>query len=300
MTANWRCLAFIVCVVVELQGCKLKSAKIQATKAAGREDEALKACEDRIKTLKEEDWQWEIAGAQELLARFGYGTIFTGELDSRTKTALSEYQQRQSLPVTSNLDCPTILKINSQDRLAHPLTLDDLLLEGNGKAHVDEWQNGIAFVKGTWTITNDKMANPLQVSDVTCLRDQMKCREVTATIFNGNVFGKQSPLLTLLEEEYSIERWDKYEIVTRPKDTNCTRYVLRFNRVQRQVTGTRSTIHSEGACEGVERKEYSLVLADGNDVVTAEEETRAKARRDLLVTRGALARRLLEKRKQPE
>src|SRR2546430_7224911 len=58
-----------------------------------------------------------VLGAQEALAKFGYGTVFTAVLDEKTKVALRSYQARNGLPATGDVDVRTWIRLQ-EDRSA--------------------------------------------------------------------------------------------------------------------------------------------------------------------------------------
>jgi len=200
--------------------------------------------------------------AQLLLGRLGYGIgPYSGLLDEKTKKALREYQKLRNLPITGDpLSFETFEQINKDMELLdyQPVALPGL------HVFLDSWSQGYVSAKGTWVLTNEKMGLPEQASDIHCFRDKRTCTEATA-IVSGKGSNRR---LTVDTDFYEIERWDEYEIVTKPKETGfgCTRYVRRFNRVQKSVTGLRSTISTEGACQGVEAKELNTTLSDGFEV----------------------------------
>lgn len=196
---------------------------------------------------------------QLLLGRLGYGIGPYGVvLDEKAQKALREYQKLRNLPVTGDpLSFETFEQINKDSELLdyQPVTLPSLHI------FLDSWNQGYVSAKGTWVLTNEKMGVPEQTSDIRCVRDRRTCTEATA-IVSGKGSNRS---LTVDTDFYEIESWDEYEIVTKPIETGfgCARYVRRFNRVQKTVTGLRSTISTGGACKGVEAKELNMMLSDG-------------------------------------
>jgi hypothetical protein len=197
--------------------------------------------------------------AQLLLGRLGYGIgPYSTVLDEKSEKALREYQKLRNLPITGDpLSFETFEQINNDTEFLdyQPVTLPSL------HVFLDSWNQGYVSAKGTWVLTNEKMGLPEQATDIHCFRDRRTCTEATA-IVSGKGSNRS---LTVDSDFYEIERWDEYEIVTKPKETGlgCARYVRRFNRVQKSVTGLRSTIATGGACQGVETKELNMTLSDG-------------------------------------
>ena len=200
-----------------------------------------------------------ILWTQLLLGRLGYGLgPYNGVLDEKTKNALREYQKQQKLPVTGDpLSFETFEQIRKDMELMdyQPMSLPSL------QVFVDLWDQGKASAKGTWVLANEKMAWSEQVSDIQCFRDRRICIDATA-IVTGKGGDRR---LTVDTDVYEIERWDDYEIVTKPVETGagCVRYIRKFNRVQKSVTGLRSTISTGGLCKGIETKEMHMILSDG-------------------------------------
>ena len=78
--------------------------------------------------------------------------------------------------------------------------------------------------------SNDKMGEPEQSSKIICDRSTNTCTEATAIIYHSGNYG-----LFVDIDRYEIERWDEHEIVTKPREFECTRHVIRFNKLQNQL-----------------------------------------------------------------
>jgi len=198
--------------------------------------------------------------AQVLLGRLGYGVgPYNGVLDEKTQTALREYQIQRAIPVTGDpLSFETSKQIEEDMNLLDnkPVILPRLFV------FLDHWQSGYVSAKGTWTLTGEKMGLPEQTTHIQCFRDRRVCIEATALIEGSS----ETRLLTVDSDEYEIERWDDYEIVTSPKQFGCVRYIRRLNRLQKSVTGLRSTTSTDELCKGVETRELHMTLSDGFNV----------------------------------
>lgn len=195
--------------------------------------------------------------AQLLLARLGYGAGPFGEtLEEGFQIALRKYQKNRGITETGDpLSFETVeqVRVDSETMDYHPVRLPFFhFLE-------DLWDQGFVSAEGTWVIANEKQAWPEQTSKIQCSKASGTCTEATAIISRG----ESSPSLSVDIETYEIERWDQYEIVTKPLQFGCARYIRRFNRPQKSVTGIRSTTSDEGICKGMETSEKYLVLTDG-------------------------------------
>lgn len=196
---------------------------------------------------------------QVILAQLGYAVgPFDGLLDERTTNALRAYQRNRKLKVTGDPLAFETLEQIQHDGAAiddRPVSLPSL------HVFLDLWDADYVSAKSTWTFTADEMAQPQRTSVIECYRDYGICTEATAI-----VEGEGPKHLTLHTDIYDIERWDKHEIITKPKQFGCVRQVRRFNRVQKSVTGLRSTTSQDDACKAVDAKEFHMQLSNGFDV----------------------------------
>ena len=198
-----------------------------------------------------------IFNAQLVLARLGYEIgPFDGVLDEKTKSALRIYQKKRNIPETGDpLSFDTLEQLNADMDTSeyHPISLPSL------DVFFDLWDKGYVSASGTWVLQNDKMGEPEQTSKINCNRNLNTCTEAVA-IIQGQGSDRS---LSIDINTYEIEHWDDHEIISKPLDFGCTRYVLRINRLQKSVTGIRSTISNEDMCKGVDTSEKYMVLTDG-------------------------------------
>lgn len=121
------------------------------------------------------------------------------------------------------------------------------------------YDDGFGFIsaQGTW-ISDTDLGYPVQSSDIICMKNSMLCTEAIAQI-------SEDGFLFVNNELYDINTWSSGEIVTKPSDSlaGCTRYIMRIDRIQKQVTETRTTISREGMCEGIQEESIHLYLGDG-------------------------------------
>src|SRR5215510_13386291 len=195
--------------------------------------------------------------AQILLGQLGYGVgPYSAVLDKKTEQALRDYQKNRNLTPTGDpLTFETFNQMGKDMELINynPVSLPTL------HVYTEFWESGNVWARGTWVLGGEKMSLPEQTTLLECYRDRGVCTEATAIV-------SKRRSLTVDIDEYKIERWDDYEIVTQPKQFECVRYVRRFNRTQKTVTGLRSTTSTEGFCKGVEGKEMHMTLSDGYKV----------------------------------
>lgn len=232
---------------------------------------------------------------QLLLAQLGYGVgPFSETLEESSQTALRKYQKNRGIPEDGDpLSFETIEQVRADSETIdyQPVSLPSFHF------FADLWDRGFVSAEGTWIISNEKMGWPEQTSKIECSKDSRTCTEATAIIRRGG----DSRSLSVDIDTYEIERWDQHEIVTKPLQFGCTRYVHRFNRLQKSGTGIRSTISNEGPCKGVEAGEKYLVLTDGFKVYwDLLQESQTKRRKLMLISPGLLERIEANKKTKPK
>lgn len=225
-------------------------------------------------------------GAEYLLARLGYGIgPFKGVHDEKLRDALKAYEANSGIPVTGDpLSFETLKKIQSDAALLEsaPVVLPPL--------HVllDLWDRGFVSATGTWTIIGDAMAWPEQTSEVTCLKNTGLCTLATAMVFGKGT----SRQISVDTEQHEIERWDEYEIVTKPYQHTCTRYVYRINRTQKSVSGLRTVISTDAKCRHLSNADMNLALVAGGKVWGSLNENYQRSWKGLMQISPALLKKL--------
>jgi hypothetical protein len=112
------------------------------------------------------DFVWgSIVTAQQTLARFGYGTKFTGEMDEWTTNALMEYQKHSGLPVTGDLDERTRKQLwSDRDAIRKPVMA--------GGVYSFSASGGLLTAEGLWLKRGDSidslMWDSVQLAHVEC------------------------------------------------------------------------------------------------------------------------------------
>src|SRR5580704_2054408 len=217
-------------------------------------------------------WAQSLLESQESLAKFGYGTLFTGKLDDRTKEALRAYQGKNHLPATGDLDFAT------WKRIQH----DGISLEADipiGPMYVfndSDWDN-VVTAQGIWLEQGKEPTSetPLRTTRIECFKPNKVC--VAAT--HGD---------TLINIQYlNIARWDKFEIETQPDDLPCGREYIEINRSQKTVlTVNTAAYKNEEACTklfGPPGKPMISRLADDEPLINVKLKALREARDRILV-----------------
>src|SRR5262249_17801485 len=115
-------------------------------------------------------------------------------------------------------------------RLAVPVTPS-----GDGKVFVNLWDRGYVSANGTWVIDQDRMADPINVSNVSCVRNENICYDAQARISRGSF---DSYLYSDLER-YPIVRWDDSTVQFQNDSTVCVTYIYVIDRATQKLSGRR-------------------------------------------------------------
>lgn len=216
--------------------------------------------------------------AELLLARLGYDVApFDGVLDEKTQKALKSYEKARGLPITGDpLAFETVEQVASDTAV-----LDDSpTVLPRRHVFLDLWDDGFVEAQGTWVMQGEEMAWPEQTSKISCDASAATCVEATAIVSKSEGLG---PSLMVDVDTYEIERWDEFEIVTKPLQLGCTRYVRRISRPQESVSGIRSTTSSTDSCRGLDNADKLLVLEDGGEIWQRLSDHRSQMWRELVV-----------------
>jgi hypothetical protein len=228
------------------------------TPAIGDEKKPEENEKELQKLLSGKEGPAMVAVVQLILWRAGYFELppITGKIDEDTKKALRNYQKHRELSITEKLDVQTFEQIFKDADLMDPGPIGV-----TGYSFSDYFWNSIFSADGTWVFedSNEKMADPIQATEIKCYRDMGLCIEATAFISFDHA------LLNVVSEIFEVERWDEYEIVTKPHDFHCTRYVIRINRQQQSVKKLRSTLRTKELCKGLDIEDKYIKLINGFD-----------------------------------
>jgi len=193
------------------------------------------------------------------LARMGYSVgAIDGNLDKQSLESLQLYQKNRKLLISEDpLAYETFNQIQTDINAidTKPIGLPSSFV------YTDDWDSGFFSASGTWMMTGG-VASPEQTSEIKCWRERGICVQAQAEISHLN----SNPFLGVSFETIQIERWDNVEIVTKPMDFFCMRYVYRVNRIQKSVSGIRTTISKDKQCENYDQSDKYLTLADGGKV----------------------------------
>ena len=220
-----------------------------------------------------------VVTTQMTLATLGYNPgPFRGDFDERTRQALKEYRADRHLAPAPDLDTETIDALKKDEvSISMPVVYLPMLV-----VNTVAWDQDYVSAQGTWVIVGEEQGFPLQTSEITCFKSMTYCVEATSTL---DVSGQSDYALGMLStdlELHEIERWDQYEITTKPDDKACVRYTLRISRARNEVTGLRTTLDTKGPCAGVSKADFHLKLIDGQGIYDNRFKLRQEKRRQLL------------------
>lgn len=195
-----------------------------------------------------------------LLGRLGYDVgPFDLAFNDRVVSAIKAYEKNRGIPITGD---PLAYETFRQVSKDLDLVNTNHVYPGDFSFTDFMWDYGYLLAEGTWIIVGDSQSEPEQTTTISCRRSEDKCYAATATKGGGS-----SGYISSTMEIYEVERWDNFEIVTKPYDYRCTRYVIRLNRVQKSVIGIRSKVSNSKECKVVEDKEFTLKLVDGGEAI---------------------------------
>jgi hypothetical protein len=227
-----------------------------------------------------------VLSAQMVLAKLGYGIgQFDGVLDAKTQEGVREYERTRHLTVTGDP-----LSYDTWQHLAADNETYDY-----GPVYVPPgvfgawfWNSGHFTASGTWSFSGGLQAVPEQTSKIDCDRQRGTCIEATAMLERSDpntglpTSGVSNDTnLSVDMDTYEIERWDEYEIVTKPHQFGCVRFELRFNRLWKSATAIRTPTSTTGECEG-EHGEEHLKLINGSRVYLKLLKRASKTKRRLM------------------
>jgi hypothetical protein len=216
---------------------------------------------------KEYDRQFErlVLETQMSLAKFGYGTRFTGELDNLTKGALREYQTYTGLPASGELDEPTWLAIGHDEETAGYGT--------NRTAFLPRFYffDGDSYFHASGAWFEDGVAGADTGVQIECDKSHSYCVEAWSVLGLLNI------------ESYDISRWDDVEIIAE-SILLCGRGTLKISLQARSVIHIGVSDGTKPGCLGPGQKpKVSVVrLGDGEEWLIKQIEADAAAKRKVI------------------
>jgi hypothetical protein len=119
-----------------------------------------------------------------------------------------------------------------------------------------QWDRGYVIATGTWTMLNDRIGDPIQSSEIHCVKATSLCHEAVARLVNGQY---------LAVELYNrnIESWTDRAITFEDNSPTCVRYRYTIDRILNQVAARRVRVEpTPPACDKVAAN-LQMSLVDG-------------------------------------
>ena len=232
----WPHKRFLASVVLFLFALGISGLSQRTKTRSSAQKSADKVLEESFNIIQNDPRSWaeSLLESQQALAKFGYGTLFTARLDDRTKDALRQYQAHSGLPVTGDLDFATWMRVQKDEMsMARSIPMGPSYIFNDS-----DWDN-ILSAQGIWLEQGQEPepSTPVRAARIECFKSSKQCIAVT----HGE---------TLISIQYlDVERWDKFEIETRPDDLPCGREHIEINRSQKSIlTVNTAAYKNDEAC----------------------------------------------------
>jgi hypothetical protein len=217
-------------------------------------------------------WQAKmVVQAQMILGRFGYGTKFTGVLDSQTQDALRSYQANKGIPTSGGVDALTYYSLTEDDAVA------DTQLVDFGNYEFD-WYDDYFSASGAWDHMNSSETS-VQSLQLECFKDRGICFDFDA--LEAKVLGIAT--ITAGLTEFKITKWDQYELIAEDTSPDCERDELRINHQENNVSLVSTPTYKLNSCKGLLGKPQTVTyqLVDGTKIFQARREASSKRKSSL-------------------
>lgn len=212
-----------------------------------------------------------VVQAQMILGRFGYGTKFTGALDSQTQEALRSYQANKGMSISGGIDAPTYYSLTNDDEVADK-HLVDFGSYGFG------WYDDYFFGSGAWDRMNSSEGS-VRSSRLECFKDRSICIETDA--LEARILGMATITSTLTE--FKITKWDQYELIAEDTSPDCERDELRINHQEKTVSLISTPTYKLDSCKKILGKPETVTyqLVDGTKIFWARMGANSKRKSSL-------------------
>lgn len=215
----------LICIgaLVVLVGCKTK----MLAPTPAEIDEAEKGSATYLQTLKADDrksyddlkadwlkqgksdpaatnrfYSQAVLQSQTVLGQMGYGTLFTGTVDARTRSAIMQYQKEKGIYQSGNIDPVTFFALTADEDLLN----ERLVTPSTYNFYGDNW-NEYFSADGGWDYRNQAGSWPVS-SHIECSKSESLCTESDGT--EASIFGFTSVQAT--STVFRITKWSDYEL----------------------------------------------------------------------------------------
>jgi hypothetical protein len=133
-------------------------------------------------------------------------------------------------------------------------------IASGGEVLANLWDRGYVSAEGTWIIEGTKQAFPVQITKITCYKQQGHCTSARAEIGFGDT-------LSLEVDRFEITKWDATTLVFADTYARCVDYVYTIDRSNLRTFGTRkSKQDADDHCKLMEQRDLKLTLVNGGTV----------------------------------
>jgi hypothetical protein len=164
--------------------------------------------------------------SQTILGELGYGTLFTGIVDDRTRDALLLYQKKNGIFQSGNVDPLTWFSLGEDEKVLN----DRLTLTSSFFFFAKRW-NEYFSANGAWDYKN-KDEGTIDSSTIECDKSSGTCKEADG--IEMTLFGMSS--VQVSTTDFRIIKWNDFEIVAEDTALNCEKDQIVIVRDERTVT----------------------------------------------------------------
>ncbi|HZT35918.1 MAG TPA: peptidoglycan-binding domain-containing protein [Nitrososphaera sp.] len=208
---------------------------------------------------------------QMILGRFGYGTMFTSVMDSRTQGALRAYQSKNGIPMSGDVDPLTYYYLTRDDDAADKQAT---VLPAFYFTYSEVYASAI----GAWDRMNTSDES-ITITTLECFKETGTC--IAADAMQLQILG--SPGLSAKMTQYRIVKWDQYELVAEDTTPPCERDQLFINHQEKSVTMLSTPTYKQEGCGKMLGKPETLIyhLLDSGALYKQRMEAAGKAKTSL-------------------
>jgi hypothetical protein len=212
-----------------------------------------------------------------------YPVLPSGNESKELTEAIRQFQISINAEPTGKLLNDQFESLKKRCELVRP---DDIFPQV--KKYIKRDSKGV-IAMGTWVFLEEEHACPINISQISCTRFDMTCRNLEAQIC---MFG-----LDIVNEEYRVTKWTDNELVAENDVPTCVAYTLSINFQKEEALIFRRAKGAEG-CEIFAKKPQILRLEDGHRA--ASEYYKRRDLKQLNAVNPEYAKRVQEMRKWTE
>jgi hypothetical protein len=164
-----------------------------------------------------------VVESQTILGRLGYGTLFTGIVDDRTRNALLGYQKKNGIFQSGSVDPLTFYALDKDEKV-----LDESIVTTDWFIFNARSWNRYFSAEGAWDYKN-KDEFIVQSDQIECDKSSGTCTDASASLVASSSLG-------VVTNSYRITKWDDYRILAELVDLPCEKDQIEIVRDEQTVT----------------------------------------------------------------